>query len=120
MKYLIIILTLIPNILYAGPMKTIGVQGIESEIDRVITVLMFDNYYQPSKFKVKKNETIKFIVKNKGELVHEFNIATKEMHLKHQPEMMMMVEKEILLTNKIDKKKMKEMSKKSFNGSQTF
>ena len=113
MKYLIIILTLIPNILYAGPMKTIGVQGIESDVDRVITVLMFDNYYQPSKFKVKKNETIKFIVKNKGELVHEFNIATKEMHLKHQPEMMMMVEKEILLTNKIDKKKMKEMSKKN-------
>ena len=92
----------------------------ESDVDRVITVLMFDNYYQPSKFKVKKNETIKFIVKNKIELVHEFNIATKEMHLKHQPEMMMMVEKEILLTNKIDKKKMKEMSKKSFNGSQTF
>ena len=46
-------------------MKTIGVQGIESDVDRVITVLMFDNYYQPSKFKVKKNETIKFIVKNK-------------------------------------------------------
>ena len=52
-------------------------------------------------------------MENKGELVHEFNIATKAMHLKHQPEMMMMVEHEILLANKIDKKKMMEMSKKN-------
>ena len=38
------------------------------------------------------------------------------MHLNHQPEMMMMVENEILLADKIDKK-MKEMSKKkSFYG----
>ena len=63
--------------------------------------------------KIKKNETIKFIVENKGQLVHEFNIATKEMHLKHQPEMMMMMENEILLVDKIDKKKMMEMSKKN-------
>ena len=35
------------------------------------------------------------------------------MHLKHQPEMMMMVENEILLSNRIDKKKMKELSKKN-------
>jgi uncharacterized cupredoxin-like copper-binding protein len=34
------------------------------------------------------------------------------MHLKHQPEMMKMVENEILLADKIDKKKMKEISKK--------
>ena len=35
------------------------------------------------------------------------------MHLKHQPEMMMMVENEILLADRIDMKKMKEMSKKN-------
>ena len=46
-----------------------------------------------------------------GELVHEFNIATKEMHLKHQPEMMKMVVNEIIVGGKIDKNKMKEMSK---------
>ena len=34
------------------------------------------------------------------------------MHIKHQPEMMKMVENEILLVDRIDKKKMKEMSKK--------
>jgi len=113
MKKFIFIFIFIPNILFAGSMKAIGVKGNDAEVDKVITVLMYDNYYEPNLIKVKKNETIKFLVQNKGELVHEFNIATKEMHLKHQPEMMMMVEHEILLADKIDKKKMMEMSKKN-------
>ena len=94
-------------------MKAIGTKGNLENVDRVIKITMYDNYYQPNSFKVNKNETIKFEVENKGELVHEFNIATKEMHLKHQPEMMMMVEHEILLADRIDKKKMMEMSKKN-------
>ena len=113
MKKLILIFIFIPSILLAGSMKAIGVKGSEESVDRVIKVSMYDNYYKPNKFKIKKNETIKFVLENKGELVHEFNIATKEMHLKHQPEMMMMVEHEILLADKIDKKKMMEMSKKN-------
>ncbi len=113
MKKLILIFIFIPNILFAGSMKSIGVKGSEEDIDRVIKVSMYDNYYQPNKFNIKKNETIKFIIKNKGELVHEFNIASKEMHLKHQPEMQMMVEHEILLADKIDKNKMREMAKKN-------
>ena len=113
MKKLILIFIFIPNILFAGSMKAIGAKGNEENVDRVIKVTMYDNYYQPNSFKVNKNETIKFEVENKGELVHEFNIATKEMHLKHQSEMMMMAENEILLVDKIDKKKMMEMSKKN-------
>jgi uncharacterized cupredoxin-like copper-binding protein len=89
-----------------------GEKGDPAKVDRVIKVKMYDNYYEPSKFNIKKDQTIKFIVYNYGELVHEFNIATKEMHLKHQPEMMKMVENEILLVDRIDKKKMKELSKK--------
>ena len=113
MKKLILLFIFIPNILFAGSMKAIGVKGNEENVDRVINVSMYDNYYQPNKFKVKKNETIKFVLENKGQLVHEFNIATQEMHLKHQPEMMMMVENKIILVDKIDKQKMKEMSKKN-------
>ena len=113
MKKLIFIFIFIPNILFAGSMKAIGIKGNEANVDRVITVLMYDNYFEPNLIKVNKNETIKFLVENKGELVHEFNIATKEMHLKHQPEMMKMVVNEILLVDKIDKQKMKEMSKKN-------
>ncbi len=113
MKKLVFIFIFIPNILFAGSIKAIGIKGNEEKVDRVIQVSMYDNYYQPNKFTVKKNETIKFLVKNKGQLVHEFNIASKEMHLKHQPEMMMMVENEILMVDKIDKKKMHEISKKN-------
>ena len=112
MKKIIIFLILFPTFCYAGSMSMIGEKGNPSEVSRTIQVKMYDNYYEPSEFKIKKNETIKFVVYNYGELVHEFNIATKKMHLKHQPEMMKMVENEILLVDRINRKKMKEMSKK--------
>ena len=93
-------------------MSMIGEKGKLSEVNRVIEIRMYDNFYEPNEIKIKKGETIKFKVYNFGELVHEFNIATKKMHLKHQPEMTKLVENEILLADKIDKKKMKEMAKK--------
>ena len=113
MKKLILLFFLIPNILNAGSMNAIGTKGKASDVNKVILVNMHDNYYEPSKIEIKKGETVKFVVKNKGELVHEFNIATKKMHIKHQPEMMMLVENEIILSDKIDKKKMMEMAKKN-------
>ena len=112
MKKLILIFFLIPNILFASSMKMIGEKGKLSDVDRTIEIKMYDNYFEPNEIIIKKGETIKFIVSNYGELVHEFNIATKEMHIKHQPEMMKMVEHEILLADRIDKEKMKEMAKK--------
>ena len=113
MRLILLIVFLIPNIVFAGPMKTIGEKGNISEVTRTITIKMYDNFYEPAQINIKKNETIKFIVLNVGELVHEFNIATKEMHIKHQPEMMMMVENEIILSDKVDKEKMKQMAKKN-------
>ena len=110
-KKILLLLILVPNISFAGSMKMIGEEGNMSEVSKVIEVKMYDNYYEPSEFEISKNQTIKFIVYNYGELVHEFNIATKEMHLKHQPEMMKMVVNEIIVGGKIDKNKMKEMSK---------
>ena len=111
MKKLILILFIIPNILFASSMKMIGEKGNIKDVTKVINVKMFDNYYEPDEITVKKGETVKFIVTNMGALVHELNIATKEMHIKHQPEMAKMVEYEILLADKIDKNKMKEMAK---------
>ena len=89
----------------------IGMKGKSSEVSRTINVKMYDNYFEPKSIKVKSGETIKFAVENKGKLVHEYNIATKKMHLKHQPEMMMMMQMGILLPTKLDMKKMKEASK---------
>ena len=112
MKKIILLFILIPSISIASSMNMMGEKGDPAEVNRVIKVKMYDNYYEPNEFKIKKNQTIKFIVYNYGEFVHEFNIATKKMHLKHQPEMMKMVEYEILLGDRIDKKKMKKLSKK--------
>ena len=114
MKLFVILISLLtPNIIFAGSINIIGEKGKVSEVTRTVVIKMYDNYYEPSEFNVKKDETIKFIISNEGELVHEFNIATKEMHIKHQPEMMMMVENEILLPDKIDKEKMKKMAMKN-------
>ena len=121
MKKIILLFILIPSISIAGSMNMIGEKGNLADVSKVIKVKMYDNYYEPNKFKVLKNQTIKFIVYNHGELVHEFNIATKKMHLKHQPEMMKMIENEILFADRIDKKKNEGNGKKrSFNGTFSF
>ncbi len=112
MLRIILLFILIPGISTAESMNMMGEKGNLADVSKVIKVKMYDNYYEPNKFKILKDQTIKFIVYNHGELVHEFNIASKEMHLKHQPEMMRMVENEILLIDKIDRNKMKELSKK--------
>ena len=112
MKKLIIIFFVIPNIVFASSMKMIGEIGKLSEVNKTIEIKMYDNYFEPKEIKIKKNETIRFLITNYGELVHEFNIATREMHLNHQDEMMKMMEYGILLGDKIDKQKMKELSKK--------
>ena len=111
MKKILLLLLLLQNIALAGSMKMIGEPGQLDEVNRTIEIKMFDNYYEPNQIDIKKGETVKFVVKNMGELVHEFNIATKEMHIKHQPEMLKMVAMEILLGDRIDMKKMKEAAK---------
>ena len=109
-KFIILFLFL-HSFAYADKNMKIGSKGKESEVSRVIKVVMYDNYYEPSSFQIKDGETIKFEVENGGMLVHEFNIANKMMHMKHQPEMIKMVENEILLADSIDKEKMKKMAK---------
>ena len=102
---------LICSVSFADKNMKIGSKGKSSDVSRTIKVKMYDNYYEPNSFNIKKGETIKFEVSNLGELVHEFNIANAMMHLKHQPEMEKMVENEILLADSIDRKKMKKMAK---------
>ena len=108
---IIFILLFINSFAYANKNMKIGSKGNLNDVNRVIKVVMYDNYYEPSSFKIKAGETIRFEVVNAGELVHEFNIANKMMHMKHQPQMEKMVENEILLADSIDKNKMKKMAK---------
>ena len=113
MKFIkvILILSFINSLAYADKDMKIGSKGNLNEVNRIVKVVMYDNYYEPSSFKIKAGETIKFELVNAGELVHEFNIANKMMHMKHQPEMEKMVESEILFADSIDNNKMKKMAK---------
>ncbi len=112
-KLLILIFTTLffNSFSYADKNMKIGSKGNLNEVSRIIKVKMYDNYYEPSSFSIEAGETIKFEVENVGMLVHEFNIANKMMHIKHQPEMSKMAENGILLAFSIDKEKMKKMAK---------
>lgn len=84
-----------------------GEAGKASEASRTIEVTMGDNYFEPEKIQVKAGETVRFVVKNEGEFVHEFNIGSASMHAAHQKEMAMMVEHGALEADKINHDMMK-------------
>ncbi len=111
-KLLILIFSLIffNAFSFADENMKIGSKGNLNEISRIIKVKMYDNYYEPNSFSIEAGETIKFEVENLGMFVHEFNIANKMMHIKHQPEMSKMADNGILLPFYIDKEKMKKMA----------
>lgn len=92
-----------------GAKAGIGQPGQADAVSRTITVTMHDNRYEPESLTVKEGETVKFIVHNKGELVHEFAIATAAMHKAHAPEMMMMVEHGVLEPDRINREAAKRM-----------
>lgn len=78
-----------------------------SKATRTVTVVMRDNLYEPESIAVKAGETVRFVIRNEGEFVHEFNIGTPAMHAAHQKEMMMMVEHGALEPDKINHQMMK-------------
>ena len=79
-----------------------GDPGEIGDVTRTIEVTLHDNYFEPEEIKIGGGETVRFLVTNKGELVHEFNIATAAMHKAHAPEMMMMVEHGVLEPDRIN------------------
>lgn len=85
----------------------IGEAGKASEASRTIEVTMGDNYFEPAKIPVMAGETVRFVVRNEGEFVHEFNIGSPAMHAAHQKEMIMMVEHGALQADKINHDMMK-------------
>jgi uncharacterized cupredoxin-like copper-binding protein len=68
-----------------------GVPGNPKKPARTIEVFMKEGdgkmEYVPSRIEVKRNEQIRFVLKNVGELAHEFVLATTAENLKHAEEM---------------------------------
>ena len=84
-----------------------GEPGVSSEADRTIEIVMGDNYFEPEELVIQAGETIRFVVKNDGEFLHEFNIGKAAMHAEHQEEMMTMMEHGMLTATGIDHDMMK-------------
>ena len=84
-----------------------GEPGKASEVDRTIEIVMKENFYEPESISVKAGETVRFKIVNQGELVHEFNIGTRLMHMAHQKEMELMVDHGVLEADRINHERMK-------------
>lgn len=84
-----------------------GEPGKASEARRTVEVVMGDVYYEPQEIAVVADETVRFVIRNEGTIVHEFNIGTPRMHADHQKEMQMMVDHGVLEVSKINRHMMK-------------
>lgn len=61
-----------------------GIAGNNKEVARTIAVSMSDDMkFKPEKIDIKLGETIKFVIKNNGKLMHEMVIGTKPVLDKH-------------------------------------
>lgn len=73
-----------------------GQPGDGHHATRTIRVTMTDNAYDPATIEVAAGETVRFVVENRGEFVHEFALGTPDMHAGHQKEMLAMMEQGML------------------------
>ena len=61
-----------------------------SKATRTVEVTLEDIAFAPKSLEVKTGETVRFVVVNKGRLLHEFNLGDAAMHAEHQKEMLKM------------------------------
>ncbi|MBD8268409.1 copper-resistant cuproprotein CopI [Pseudomonas fluorescens] len=57
---------------------------------RTVEVTLQDISFSPKSLDVKAGETVRFVLVNKGQLLHEFNLGDAAMHAEHQKEMLQM------------------------------
>lgn len=62
----------------------IGKPGVASKVSRTINVEMVNGMrFKPSEIRVKKGETIRFVLKNTDGVKHEFSLGTQKELLEH-------------------------------------
>ncbi|MDD9979548.1 MAG: plastocyanin/azurin family copper-binding protein [Boseongicola sp.] len=92
-----------------GKKTKFGEPGVEHHVSRTIEVRMGEMYFEPSAIDVKAGETIRFVVINEGDAVHEFNIGTEENWVAHLGEMEKMIDQGMIDFDRIDHEKMRSM-----------
>ncbi|QVW25213.1 cupredoxin family protein [Pseudomonas hormoni] len=83
---------------WASPAHTFdfGQPAPAAKADRSVEVVMGDMSFTPKTIDIKAGETIRFVLVNKGQLLHEFNLGDAAMHAKHQQEMLKMQQRGML------------------------
>jgi len=72
------------NVPLSTDQHVFGVQGDPKKARRTITMSMDDRmHYSQSKIDVKQDETVTFVITNKGKLMHELVIGTEDELMKH-------------------------------------
>ena len=62
----------------------IGKPGVKAKVNRTITIEMSDNMrFTPAEVQVRQGETVRFVVKNKGQIKHELSLGTEKELLEH-------------------------------------
>nr|WP_315494347.1 cupredoxin family protein [uncultured Rhodoferax sp.] len=75
--------------------QAIGKPGIAAKVTRTIAIDMTDAMrFTPSAVKVRRGETIRFVVTNSGKLKHEFNLGTEADLKAHYAQMLKFPEME--------------------------
>lgn len=69
-----------------------GEPGKATEVDRTIEIIAKDIEFDHKSIKVTAGETIRFVIRSTGALVHEFTIGPASMQKTHQAEMLKMME----------------------------
>lgn len=67
-----------------------GKPALASQATRTVEVSLGDMYFEPRALEVKSGETVRFVVVNKGQVAHEFNLGDAAMHARHQKDMLAM------------------------------
>ncbi len=78
-----------------------------SQAKRTVTITMKDSLYEPKSVTVKAGEVVRFVIVNKGELLHEFALGRPEDHVEHQKMMATMMDHGMITATAIDREKMK-------------
>ncbi|MFC6336464.1 copper-binding protein [Pseudomonas sp. CCM 7891] len=79
-----------PVLASPGETFSFGEAAPAAKATRTVEVVLQDISFSPESLDVKAGETVRFVLVNKGQLLHEFNLGDAAMHVSHQQEMLKM------------------------------
>ena len=85
-----------------GSHADIGQPAAAASATRMVNIEMTDLAFSPKTLEVKAGETVRFVLINKGQLLHEFNLGDAAMHAEHQKEMLKMQQSGAMTTTGMD------------------